>query len=39
VKSWIPENLNGVSIEATGTNMEIDETWDAIDEIDLDKLG
>lgn len=30
---------NRFYIEATGTNMEIDETWDAIDEIDLDKLG
>lgn len=25
--------------KATGTNMDIDETWDAIDEIDADDLG
>lgn len=26
-------------LEAKGTNMDIDETWDAIDEIALEKLG
>jgi hypothetical protein len=25
--------------KATGTNMDIEETWDAIDEIDADDLG
>lgn len=25
--------------KVTGTNMDIDETWDAIDEIDADDLG
>jgi hypothetical protein len=26
-------------IQAAGTNMDVDETWDAIDELDLDDLG
>ena len=26
-------------IQANGTNMDVDETWDAIDELDLDDLG
>lgn len=26
-------------IQAYGTNMDVDETWDAIDELDLDDLG
>ena len=26
-------------IKANGTNMDIDETWDAIEELDLDDLG
>jgi len=26
-------------IKANGTNMDIDETWDAIDELDVDDLG
>ena len=26
-------------LEAKGNNMDLDETWDAVDEIDLDKLG
>jgi hypothetical protein len=30
---------NRFYLEAKGTNMDIDETWDAIDEIDLEKLG
>ncbi|MDC8002037.1 hypothetical protein POV26_13395 [Aequorivita todarodis] len=30
---------NRFYLEAKGNNMDIDETWDAIDEIDLDKLG
>ncbi len=30
---------NRFYLEAKGNNMDLDETWDAIDEIDLDKLG
>ncbi|MBK5212667.1 MAG: hypothetical protein JJE55_03270 [Flavobacteriaceae bacterium] len=30
---------NRFYLEAKGTNMDIDETWDAIDELDLEKLG
>jgi len=30
---------NRFYLEAKGNNMNLDETWDAIDEIDLDKLG
>lgn len=30
---------NRFYLEATGTNMNLDETWDAIDEIDIDDLG
>ncbi|CAM3361117.1 hypothetical protein [Aequorivita lipolytica] len=30
---------NRFYLEATGNNMDLDETWDAIDEINLDKLG
>ena len=30
---------NRFYLEAKGHNMDLDETWDAIDEIDLDKLG
>ncbi len=30
---------NRFYLEAKGTNMDLDETWDAIDEIDLQKLG
>lgn len=26
-------------VQANGTNMDVDETWDAIDELDLDDLG
>lgn len=26
-------------IHATGTNMDLDETWDAVEELDVDKLG
>jgi len=26
-------------LQATGTNMDLDETWDAIEDLDLDKLG
>ncbi|MCW5518975.1 hypothetical protein J1N09_03940 [Aureitalea sp. L0-47] len=26
-------------IKATGTNMDLEETWDAVDEFDADKLG
>ncbi|MAO11374.1 MAG: hypothetical protein CMC07_10935 [Flavobacteriaceae bacterium] len=30
---------NRFYIKANGTNMDIDETWDAIDELDVDDLG
>lgn len=30
---------NRFYLEATGKNMDLDETWDAIDAIDLDQLG
>lgn len=30
---------NRFYLEATGTNMDLDETWDAIDELDMEKLG
>jgi hypothetical protein len=30
---------NRFYLEAKGNNMDIDETWDAVDEIDLEKLG
>ncbi|GHC42928.1 hypothetical protein [Ulvibacter litoralis] len=30
---------NRFYLKATGTNMDVDETWDAIDEIDADDLG
>ncbi len=30
---------NRFYLEAKGNNMDLDETWDAVDEIDLDKLG
>ncbi len=30
---------NRFYFDATGTNMDIDETWDAIDELDADDLG
>ncbi|AFL80491.1 hypothetical protein Aeqsu_0990 [Aequorivita sublithincola DSM 14238] len=30
---------NRFYLEANGKNMDLDETWDAIDEIDLEKLG
>ena len=30
---------NRFYIDATGTNMDLDETWDAIDELDIDDLG
>lgn len=30
---------NRFYLEAKGNNMDLDETWDAIDEIDLDELG
>ncbi|MEM0517692.1 MULTISPECIES: hypothetical protein [Aequorivita] len=30
---------NRFYLEAKGTNMDIDETWDAIDELDLEELG
>lgn len=30
---------NRFYIKANGTNMDIDETWDAIDELDIDDLG
>jgi hypothetical protein len=30
---------NRFYIKATGTNMDLDETWDAIEELDADELG
>lgn len=30
---------NRFYLEATGTNMDLDETWDAIDDLDMEKLG
>ncbi len=30
---------NRFYLEANGKNMDLDETWDAIDELDLEKLG
>ncbi len=30
---------NRFYLEAKGSNMDLDETWDAIDELDLEKLG
>jgi hypothetical protein len=30
---------NRFYLEANGKNMDLDETWNAIEEIDLEKLG
>jgi hypothetical protein len=30
---------NRFYLEANGTNMDLDETWDAIEDLDIEKLG